>query len=344
MIIDRTHTRWIFASALILLASAVFYVPYSYRLNGPEGDSWPGLSYGIIGLFFILIAGGLQLRKKVRTWRIGKAQTWMRAHIWLGLLSFPMILFHAGFDFGPPGSLAWIMMWLFVIIILSGIFGLVLQHVLPRMLLNRVGRETVYEQIPNVREQLRWEADWLVSGVAGALPEESLDQVKLKEMREDEAAEKEHMKAVAEAKKNKTEPPPAPHKKAANPAQNSAWVGTHGIRDPKDRKEPPKKEDGSEPILDFYVNEVQGYLVLGQHPTLSNELKAAAAFARVRNLTPQPLHDAINDLEILVTENRQLLAQQRLHFWLHYWLLIHGPISWAMIVMSLVHAVAALYY
>lgn len=345
MIIDKTHTRWIIASLLILGVATAYYIPYwLLELNGPKGDSWAGLSYGIIGIFFIFIAGGIQLRKKVRTWRIGKAQTWMRAHIWLGLLSFPMILFHAGFDFGPAWSLAWMMMWLFVIIILSGVFGLVLQHLLPKMLMTRVRKETVYEQIDEVREQLRWEADWIVSGVCGALPRENLEPKMAHEIEEDERLEKEHKAAVIAAKKAKQTPPEAPKKKVGNPAQLPPWMPTHGIRNPKDRKDPPTKEDGSEPLLDFYLHDIQPYLLDEGGAILGSDVKATSAFSRVRNLTPAALHEAVDDLESITTESRQLLFQKRVHKWLHYWLLVHGPISWAMMLMSIVHAVAALYY
>lgn len=345
MLIDRTHTRWIVASALILLVSIAFYVPYHFNaLNGPSGASWTGLTYGIIGIFFIFIAGGIGLRKKVRTWRIGKAQTWMRAHIWLGALSFPMILFHCGFDFGPAWSLAWVMMWLFVVIMVSGVVGLILQNTLPRMLTNRVRSETVFEQIDYVVEQLRWEADWLVTGVAGPLPDEHYVQEMLAKQQADKEAEAAHKKAVAAAKKSKTKPPPPPHKELANPAKFPEWFSAQGIRDPKARKDAPVKLDGSEPLLDFYLKEIQPYLIGSGGRDLKSEITAASSFQRLRALCPPELHDSIVDLESIVREKRELRWQQSIHNWLHTWLLIHGPISWAMMLMSVIHAVAALYY
>jgi Fe-S-cluster-containing dehydrogenase component len=42
----------------------------------------------------------LSARKRVRTWRIGSAQAWMRVHIWLGLIAVPCIWFHSGFALG----------------------------------------------------------------------------------------------------------------------------------------------------------------------------------------------------------------------------------------------------
>ena len=53
----------------------------------------------------------------------------MRGHLWLGLLSFPLILFHAGFPFGGP--LTSVLMWLFVFVFASGLLGAALQHFMP---------------------------------------------------------------------------------------------------------------------------------------------------------------------------------------------------------------------
>ena len=118
MIIDASHKKWIIASLLITTAATASYVPYHLRaLNGPTGGSWPGLIYGIAGSAMMLFAGLLSARRKVPIWRLGRAETWMRGHIWLGLLSVPMILFHAGFQIG--GTLTAILLLLFLVVILS---------------------------------------------------------------------------------------------------------------------------------------------------------------------------------------------------------------------------------
>lgn len=355
MLLDRTHTKWFFASLIILGIATLYYLPYTQvKLNGPSGNSWSGLTYGIIGSFFILIAGGIGIRKKIRTWRVGRAQTWMRAHIWLGLLSFPMILFHAGFDFGPTWGLTWIMMWMFVIIIVSGVLGLVLQHYLPQMLTTRIRKETIYEQIDYVLGQLRWEADWLVSGVCGSFPEEYLDPDEMAQIKKAEAAEAAHKEAMIEfkkveaaAKKAGEKPPPrpaAPPKPLANPGKRPDWQVAKGIRDPKDRKNKPIEQEGSSPFKEFYLKEVQGYLLGKSHRDFASDVRAQAVFSRVKTLLPPTLHGPLKDLELVVEERRQLVLQKKVHNWLHTWLLIHGPISWAMMLLSVVHAVMALYY
>ena len=102
MRIDRTHRSWFVGSVTALGVATAIYIPYAARMPGPSGSSAIGLMYGSIGFGFMIFAGLLGLRKKFPVWRIGRAQTWMRAHLWLGFLSYPMILLHGGFHFGGP--------------------------------------------------------------------------------------------------------------------------------------------------------------------------------------------------------------------------------------------------
>jgi hypothetical protein len=39
-----------------------------------------------------------------------------------------------------------------------------------------------------------------------------------------------------------------------------------------------------------------------------------------------------------------LAVQKRLHLWLHTWLMVHVPISFALLVLTAVHAVLSLRY
>src|SRR6266849_176175 len=102
-------------------------MPYSlHSAQGPSGGSGLGLTYGIVGFSFMLFAGLLGLRKTFPVWRVGRAQSWMRGHLWLGFLSFPLILFHGGFRFGGP--LTRTLMWLLIFVFASGVLGAALQH------------------------------------------------------------------------------------------------------------------------------------------------------------------------------------------------------------------------
>src|SRR5580700_5035696 len=98
MKIDQSHRSWFLVSIAILAVGAVAYVPYAFLYpGGPRGNSLPGLIYGVVGYGMMLFAGLLGARKKVPLWRVGRAKVWMRGHLWLGALSLPVILFHAGF-------------------------------------------------------------------------------------------------------------------------------------------------------------------------------------------------------------------------------------------------------
>ena len=86
--------------------------------------------FGICGTGMILFAGSLHLRKKIKTtkWPILGLQTWLKGHVWFGLLSILMVLLHAGFRRG--GLLATALLLVLIAILLSGLAGLMFQRLL----------------------------------------------------------------------------------------------------------------------------------------------------------------------------------------------------------------------
>ena len=148
---------------IFLAAAGVIFAIYSSRApGGPTGGSTWGLAFGIVGTLFMFFAAFLGLRKKRPHYRIGRAAWWLKGHLWLGALSFPIILFHTGFSFGGP--LGRTLMWLFVLVYATGLVGLLLQQVLPRFMTKALPQETVYEQIEHVRDGLLEEIVDLVRG------------------------------------------------------------------------------------------------------------------------------------------------------------------------------------
>ena len=318
MLIDRSHKNWA-VFTLVALAAATGYFTVYYRGsylnggNGPAGSSWPGLAYGIVGFVLMIFCGLLGIRRKVRVWRLGSGQGWLRAHIWLGLLAFPLILFHAGLVFGH-GLTLWLMI-LFSVVLVSGILGVVLQNILPRTMLVRVQAETTYEQIPQVIESLRREADQLVANVCGPLGNE----MPVKEgdvlpgggghgmMKREGAVQGKVIKAKAKS------------------------VGVI---------------EGSAPLKSFYMSEVQPFLQhdITRATRLGVQRSALALFEHTCTLLPDTLHETLKDLESVCEERRQLALQVRLHHWLHCWEYLHIPISYALLVLSAVHAVKATFW
>ncbi len=275
MRIDHTHRKWLAASLIILGVATAVYIPYALHApSGPSGGSAIGLTFGIVGSVFMVFAGLLAGRKKFPVWRLGRAQTWMRGHLWLGLLSLPIIFFHAGFRFGGP--LTSVLMVLLIIVVASGIFGALLQHYLPAVMTVQVPSETIFEQIDHVRAQFVADADGVVAG-----------------------------------------------------AESTA-----------------SGEEGSAPLASFYQREMRPFLQShgARHQLLSNPERAHSTFEGLRMLLPAEVQEATRRLEQICEEERQLRRQSLLHHWLHGWLMLHIPLSFALLLLGCVHAIVALRY
>lgn len=168
LIIDRTQRTWAALTFLIsAIASGVYVVYATAALNGPSGGSLPGLIFGIIAATMMVFAGLLAARRRFPSARLGSAQFWLRGHLWIGSLTVPFALFHAGFGWG--GRLELLLWFLFFTVILSGFWGLALQQVLPRMMLEQIPRETFIEQIPHLCLKFTAESDRLLADACGPL-------------------------------------------------------------------------------------------------------------------------------------------------------------------------------
>jgi len=282
MRIDRTHRPWMIATVVLFVVCLLLYILYAVRApGGPRGGSALGLTFGVAGYALMLYAGLLGARKQVPVWRLGRAQTWMRGHLWLGLLSLPLILFHGGFAWRGP--LTAVLMWLFFIVIASGIAGAAIQHYVPGLMTSRVPMETIYEEIPHVRAQLRAEADQLAATVSGAAEVSTLVDI--------------------------------------------------------------EQEDRAR-FHQIYLDKIQPFL---ENPDaasmeLSDARRAAEVFESMRRLLAAPVHPVLDDLQNICEEEHQLSRQIRVYRWLHAWLLVHVPLSVALLVLGGVHAVMALRY
>src|SRR5205814_1221234 len=164
------HFPWIVFVCLATVAACLLYVANFHPDRMPPGIHVPssfiqtasehhsvggtplGLAFGAISLGIFVFAALLSLRKKIPLWRVGTVQRWLRAHIWLTLLTIPLVILHSGFRFGGP--MTTLLIVLYIVVMISGIYGLALQHQMPRIMMERLPAESVYEQIPHIRAQL----------------------------------------------------------------------------------------------------------------------------------------------------------------------------------------------
>lgn len=146
------HARWAMLAAGLTAGAVGWYaVEATSTRTLPGGGTRVGLILGAVGAAIILFEMLLWPRKRLlrsRTRPWGRTQTWMKAHIWLGLACVPVAALHAGFRLGGPLPAA--LMLAFALVIVSGVWGLVLQHVIPRRLLDVVTEEVPAAEIDRV--------------------------------------------------------------------------------------------------------------------------------------------------------------------------------------------------
>jgi hypothetical protein len=307
VLIDASHRPWFLFTIGALVGGGAVYALYSaLSVQGPSGGSPMGLVFASIGSAFMLFAGLLGARKKLMLWRVGRASSWMRGHLWLGFLSFPFILFHSAFSLGA-GSLTRTLMVLFLVVFVSGLFGAVLQHYMPRMMTQRVPMETIYEQIDRVRSQLLVEAESLIKELRAAL----LGDLAL-------IGEKQRAAAAS-----------------AGTRGGLTYASGLGATD-----------RAANAIKDLFEKKIRPFLLQPRSSKLefADRAQAAAVFAQLRVLVPRDLWPKLEDLENICEEKRGLDRQRRMHNVLHGWLLVHIPASYALLLLGAVHAVYALRY
>jgi len=326
MLLDHSQRGWALASLAIFVTSLVLYVLYAWSgPRDPRGGSAIGLLFGVTGFGFMIFAAALGARKRVPTWRIGRAKSWMRGHLWLGLLALPLILFHGGFHFG--GTLTQILMWLLIVTVASGIYGALLQNSIPKKMTADIPLETIYDEISHVRGLLREEADRAIESLCGNLGTVTGSAEEVQRAGGFTALRP----IAASAVPLRTSAAVSAGASAAvAPAPEILLLG----------------ETESAPLRRFYLEEMRPFL---EQPKsrgrgLADEARATSVFASLRTLLPAAGHNTLGDLEEICDEARQLLRQERLHRWLHGWLLLHIPLSLALILLGAVHAVMALRY
>ncbi|HLK65000.1 MAG TPA: hypothetical protein VKU19_16270 [Bryobacteraceae bacterium] len=323
MILNRQQTKWAAGTGIGSFIALLVYLVYALlTTNGARGGTFMGLVFGSVGTGIIIFECLLGLRKKYPASPLGRVKTWLKAHVWLGLASFFVILLHSGFRWGH--GLAAVMMWIFAVIVISGFFGIAMQNYIPRRMTELVTRETIYDEIPTVVRGLRTEADERIEFITANL-----------------GVDEEEEEEILRAGGVKRYFDPAQKKSAAEKVEAEV----------QRRKGSPQiviPEEAREALRSHYMQEMRPFLI--DNPAgLARKLfgdkeKVAAYFSHLRTIMPVASHDLLRDLEGILEERRQLMVQKRLHLWLHTWLMVHVPISYALLVLTAVHAVLSLRY
>jgi hypothetical protein len=326
VIINRQHGVWAVFVLVASFAATLLYMgefhpgqmPLAIRLPaglhrdvGETGRSVGGtplgLFYGGTAAAIFVFAALLGIRRKRPTLKVGRLQVWLKGHIWLTVLTIPLVLLHCGFSSGSPMT-KWFLA-IYGIVMVSGFYGLALQHVLPRVMKERVPLETIYEQIPHILNQFREAAQELRKSLEPAAPT------------------------------------PAATAVVGAPATPGTAAVATVVAEPVASVE--TAPDPSAETLKQFIDEVAlPYLAAprGEKLLLGAQRVSDDQFRLLKISVGTEWQGKVDQLQAWCDERRQLDLQTKLQHWLHGWLLVHIPFSVLLLVFTVWHAVAALFY
>lgn len=148
MLVGRHHSPRrrianVLAATLLITGPAIVWAVGARAgwWDWPRASSPTGVLLGVASGLLVFFEMLIWPRKWFRGTRLGRTRTWMWWHVWLGLVSLPVTLIHSGFALG--GTLSAATMILFLVVIGSGVWGLVVQQWLPQKIFADVPNETV---------------------------------------------------------------------------------------------------------------------------------------------------------------------------------------------------------
>ena len=130
-------------------------------LHAEFADKVPGLAY-LSGWFLFALMLALTFynaRKKLSFLPLLTSEGWLQFHIYAALLTAVLFCVHISYKI-PTGWFEGTLAWLYILVMLSGFFGLFASRGIPKRLTTR-GGEVLFERIPGIRRQLQERAEAL---------------------------------------------------------------------------------------------------------------------------------------------------------------------------------------
>jgi hypothetical protein len=305
---------WFIGTLTIAVVCVVVYIVTAVKEHRwPGGASAVGLAFGIAAGLIFIFEFLLWPRKSrwLRTARwLGTSRAWMQAHLWLGLLTLPLVVMHSGIAVGGPFTLLFLVVY--ALVFGSGVLGLILQNYLPRALLELVPQEAVAAELDVVAQQLAIDARRILSiYVKGGEAPVFAAQAQV--------AAKRH--EIGAQRRVGTILPVTLH-----PARTLA--------------RPVRSDEVNRAVVEV----IEPYLMSGRDTRnlLGTKRRHLQYFDSLRRIAPPDLRDAVASLAELCERRRHLAVQERVHAWLHGWLLVHLPLSVVLMIMLVAHTYTAL--
>ncbi len=156
--------RWFWSFVIVTTGFLVLYL-LNLILSEINAGNWWGITYGTTATLLMVGAALLGVRRRTMKMaakrNLGKSRAWLQFHLYAGMLSLLLVFMHSGFHI-PSGSMNWWLWFLSLWVTVSGLFGVLLQKVIPRVLGSGLTIEVMYERIPELVTQIREAADKLI--------------------------------------------------------------------------------------------------------------------------------------------------------------------------------------
>lgn len=126
-------------AAGLSVAAVVAYICHD-PVEAPNGGTWLGYTLGVLGVAMVAWLAWFGVRKRQYSSSLGSVQGWLSAHVYLGLAVLVVATLHTGFQTGwNVHTLAYALL---VIVVASGIVGVVLYRLCPRLITDTMGDAT----------------------------------------------------------------------------------------------------------------------------------------------------------------------------------------------------------
>jgi len=167
-----------FGWTLFLLASAlVVWLHHRYAGVIPRLAYLSGWT-----LFAVMLAlTFFNARKKIPFLPLLSSETWLQFHIYAGLLTSVLFAVHVSYRV-PTGWFEVTLATLYLLVMLSGFFGLFVSRAFPKQLTTR-GDEVMFERIPGLRRQLQERVETLALASVGDVKSTTIADFYVRELK-----------------------------------------------------------------------------------------------------------------------------------------------------------------
>jgi hypothetical protein len=328
------------AVAIVVLGLVWYLAASNAAERWVGGSSVVGLALGTIAALIIGFELLLWPRKKFRKHKLGPTRYWLVGHLWFGLATGPLAFIHAGFQFG--GLFTSCLLWLLFFVLASGVYGWVMQVIIPKWMLGSLPSETITAQIDDVAVQNALDARRMITVAYGAKPEGLTKLTNLDEM-------------------------------------SQSFRGTRTVRDPSgavsrivvgavQRRGAPRPRSTLTSVQEFdpvdgrvvwkeYAAVIDPFLLhdISELPSAGKRAKieidklrtqqhTEVFFSLLRQSCSASAEPVLEKLRSYCNERHQLDQQRRYQKWLHYWIAIHASASVLLGVLLVAHIFLSLRY